>query len=74
MEFLEEEVIAKRVIVKTRVAARKRQTKTINKALEQGPLGANEQDIEVNDYKSEDFKQDKSDRYKSAKDAYYKPK
>ena len=56
MEFLEEEVIAKRVIVKTRVAARKRQTKTINKALEQGPLGANEWDSEVNDYESKDFK------------------
>ena len=56
MEFLEEEVIAKRVIVKTRVAARKRQTKTINKALEQGPLGTNKQDSEINNYKSKDFK------------------
>jgi hypothetical protein len=72
-EFLGEEVMAERVIAKTRAAARKRQKKTVDKALEQGPPGADEWDSEVNDYESEDFEQDESDGYESAEDAHYEP-
>lgn len=73
-EFLGEEVMAERVIAKTRAAARKRRKKeTVNNAPVQGPPGADEWDSEANDYESEDSQSQESSGHESTEDAHQEP-
>ena len=77
-EFMGEEVMAERVIAKTRAAARKRRRDTtVDQAPVQGPPDADEWDSEANDYESEDSDSTEdsyeSSGHESTEDAHQEP-